>query len=73
MYKQYDLLDDIFEYNNPVYELSNYDKIYDLSDDITISDEISDIRQTDFFSELGMSEEDMKKAKEIKNHCKGGN
>ena len=73
MYKQHDLLDDIFEYNNPVYELSNYDKIYDLSDDVTISDEISDIRQTDFFSELGMSEEDMKKAKEIKNHCKGGN
>lgn len=73
MYKQHDLLDDIFGYNNPVYELSNYDKIHDLSDDITISDEISDIRQTDFFSELGMSEEDMKKAKEIKNHCKGGN
>lgn len=73
MYKQHDLLDDIFRYSYPVYELNNYAEIHDLNDDITISDEISDIRQTDFFSELGMSEEDMKKAKEIKNHCKGGN
>lgn len=33
---------------------------------------IEDTRQTDFLKELGVSDEDMKKAEEIKNHCKGG-
>lgn len=29
-------------------------------------------QETNFLKELGMSDEDMKKAQEIKNHCKGG-
>lgn len=68
-----DMLDDIFEYDAPVYALNNFISSFDLSDDITISDQVSDIRQTDFFSELGMSDEDMKEAKEMKKYCKGGN
>ena len=67
------MLDDIFEYDYPVYALNNFNSNLDLSDDITISDQVSDIRQTDFFSELGMSDEDMKEAKEMKKYCKGGN
>ena len=67
------MLDDIFEYDAPVYALNNFNSSFDLSDDITISDQLSDIRQTDFFSELGMSDEDMKEAKEMKKYCKGGN
>lgn len=67
------MLDDIFEYDAPVYALNNFSSSFDLSDDITISDQVSDIRQTDFFSELGMSDEDMKEAKEMKKYCKGGN
>ena len=67
------MLDDIFEYDTPVYALNNFSSSFDLSDDITISDQVSDIRQTDFFSELGMSDEDMKEAKEMKKYCKGGN
>ena len=67
------MLDDMFEYDTPVYALNNFNSSFDLSDDITISDQVSDIRQTDFFSELGMSDEDMKEAKEMKKYCKGGN
>ena len=67
------MLDDIFDYGDPVYMLNDFNSNLDLSDDITISDQVSDIRQTDFFSELGMSDEDMKEAKEMKKYCKGGN
>lgn len=70
-YKQREALDRIFEY--PIYDL-NPAVIgpIDLSDKITITDTVEDTRQTDFLKELGMSDEDMKKAQEIKNHCKGG-
>lgn len=70
-YKQRGVLDRIFDY--PIYDL-NPAVIgpIDLSDKITITDTVEDIRQTDFLKELGMSDEDIKKAQEIKNHCKGG-
>lgn len=70
-YKQRGVLDRIFDY--PVYDL-NPAVIgpIDLSDKITITDTVEDTRQTDFLKELGMSDEDIKKAQEIKNHCKGG-
>ena len=70
-YKQRDALDRIFEH--PIYDLNPavIDSI-DLSDKITITDTVEDTRQTDFLKELGMSEEDLKEAQEIKNHCKGG-
>lgn len=70
-YKQRGVLDRIFDY--PIYDL-NPAVIgpIDLSDKITITDTVEDTRQTDFLKELGMSDEDIKKAQEIKNHCKGG-
>lgn len=70
-YKQREALDRIFE--NPVYDL-NPAVIgpIDLSDKITITDTVEDTRQTDFLKELGMSDEDLKEAQKIKNHCKGG-
>lgn len=70
-YKQRDALDRIFEH--PIYDLNPavIDSI-DLSDKITITDTVEDTRQTDFLKELGMSDEDLKEAQEIKNHCKGG-
>ena len=70
-YKQREALDRIFD--NPVYNL-NPAVIgpIDLSDKITITDTVEDTRQTDFLKELGMSDEDLKEAQEIKNHCKGG-
>lgn len=70
-YKQREALDRIFEY--PIYDLNPaIIGPIDLSDKITITDTVEDTRQTDFLKELGMSDEDMKKAQEIKNHCKGG-
>ena len=70
-YKQRDTLDRIFDI--PVYDLNPaVISSIDLSNVITITDTIEDTRQTDFLKELGMSDEDMKKAQEIKNHCKGG-
>ena len=70
-YKQREALDRI--YDNPVYDL-NPAVIgpIDLSDKITITDTVEDTRQTDFLKELGMSDEDLKEAQKIKNHCKGG-
>lgn len=70
-YKQREALDRIFEY--PIYDLNPaVISSIDLSDKITITDTVEDTRQTDFLKELGMSDEDIKKAQEIKNHCKGG-
>lgn len=70
-YKQREALDRIFEY--PIYDLNPaVISSIDLSDKITITDTVEDTRQTDFLKELGMSDEDMKKAQEIKNYCKGG-
>ena len=70
-YKQRDVLDRIFEI--PVYDLNPaVISSIDLSNVITITDTIEDTRQTDFLKELGMSDEDLKEAQEIKNHCKGG-
>ena len=70
-YKQREALDRIFEY--PIYDLDpSVIGSIDLSDIITITDTVEDTRQTDFLKELGMSDEDIKKAQEIKNHCKGG-
>lgn len=48
------------------------DEQIDLSDVITITDTIEDTRQTDFLKELGMSDEDLKEAEKVKEHCKGG-
>ncbi len=71
--KEREILDDIFwRESNPLYGISNVEDLIDLSDDITVTDTVEDTRQTDFLKELGMSDEDMKKAQEIKNHCKGG-
>jgi DNA repair photolyase len=36
------------------------------------SDQQEGNKQSDLFKELGISEDDMKKAEEVKNHCKGG-
>lgn len=70
-YKQREALDRIFEY--PIYDLNPaVISSIDLSDKITITDTVEDTRQTDFLKELGMSDEDIRKAQEIKNHCKGG-
>ena len=70
-YKQRDVLDRIFDI--PVYDLNPaVISSIDLSDKITITDTVEDTRQTDFLKELGMSDEDLKEAQEIKNHCKGG-
>ena len=70
-YKQREALDRIFEY--PIYDLNPaVIGSIDLSDKIIITDTVEDTRQTDFLKELGMSDEDIKKAQEIKNHCKGG-
>ena len=71
-YKQRDILDKICD--DSIFNIDLYfnDEQIDLSDKITITDTIEDTRQTDFLKELGMSDEDMKKAQEIKNHCKGG-
>lgn len=71
-YKQRDMLDRIFD--NPVYDLNPAlsDDQIDLSNVITITDTVEDTRQTNFLKELGMSDEDLKEAQEIKNHCKGG-
>lgn len=70
-YNQREVLDRIFD--NPVYDLDPaVISSIDLSDKITVTDTIEDTRQTNFLKELGMSDEDMKKAQEIKNHCKGG-
>ena len=71
-YKQRDILDKICD--DSILLIDNYfsDDSIDLSNVITITDTIEDTRQTDFLKELGMSDEDMKKAQEIKNHCKGG-
>lgn len=71
-YKQRDILDKICD--DSIFNIDLYfnDESIDLSDKITITDTIEDTRQTDFLKELGMSDEDIKKAQEIKNHCKGG-
>lgn len=71
-YKQRDVLDRIFD--NPVYDLNPalFDDQIDLSNVITITDTVEDTRQTNFLKELGMSDEDLKEAQKIKNHCKGG-
>lgn len=71
-YKQRDILDKICD--DSIFNIDLYfnDEQIDLSDKITITDTIEDTRQTDFLKELGMSDEDIKKAQEIKNHCKGG-
>lgn len=37
-----------------------------------LPDTVEDTRQTDSLKELGMSDEDLKEAQKIKNHCKGG-
>ena len=71
-YKQRDILDKIYDDSILNIDLYFNDDQIDLSDKITITDTIEDTRQTDFLKELGMSDEDMKKAEEIKNHCKGG-
>lgn len=71
-YKQRDILDKICD--DSIFNIDLYfnDEQIDLSDKITITDTVEDTRQTDFLKELGMSDEDIKKAQEIKNHCKGG-
>lgn len=71
-YKQRDILDKICD--DSIFNIDLYfnDEQIDLSDKITITDTIEDTRQTDFLKELGMSDEDLKEAQEIKNHCKGG-
>lgn len=71
-YKQRDILDEICD--DSIFNIDLYfnDEQIDLSDKITITDTVEDTRQTDFLKELGMSDEDIKKAQEIKNHCKGG-
>ena len=71
-YKQRDILDKICD--GTILLIDNYfsDDSIDLSNIITITDTVEDTRQTDFLKELGMSDEDLKEAQKIKNHCKGG-
>jgi hypothetical protein len=63
------LLDNICR--NGIYDLIGDEKI-DVSDEVHVTDTVEDNRQLDLFKELGISEDNMKKAEEVKNHCKGG-
>lgn len=64
-----DFLDNI--YNNAIYDLYTTEP-YDIHEMFTVTDTVEDTRQIDFLKELGMSDEDLKEATEVKNHCKGG-
>ena len=70
---KYDQREMLMDYicHNGVYDLIGDEKI-DVSDEVHVTDTVEDNRQLDLFKELGVSENDMKKAEEVKNHCKGG-
>ena len=61
-----DYIEDDYDYNDIV-DIFNIGQV-DLSGVIQVDSTFDNINQLELFSE-----EDMKKAKEIKNHCKGGN